>query len=278
MKEEKKIMPNIIDIYEKYYIPENLQLHMLRVAACAKMIIDNWEGKEIDKEAIIRVSLLHDMGNIIKMPEEDLENEKTKELRRKCIQQYGEYEHNTNMAIGKQEGLTEKELDILDRKRSRRNLKDEVTREEMEKKILNTDIIYIGGGNTRYMLEKWREYDIQTFLKKAYEKEIVLAGYSAGSYCMFEYNYELIQGMNLITAINCVHYDEKSEEKKQEFKKNIFEKGKVGIALENGIALEIIEDRYRIIKSIKTAKAYRIDKAKEQEINNKDFLEIKHLF
>ncbi len=114
-------MPNIIDIYEKYYIPEDLQLHMLRVAACAKMIIDNWEGKEIDKEAIIRVSLLHDMGNIIKIPEADLKNEKTIELRRKCIQQYGEYEHNTNMAIGKQEGLTEKELDILDRKRSRRN-------------------------------------------------------------------------------------------------------------------------------------------------------------
>lgn len=39
-------------IYEKYYIPEQLQLHMLRVAACSKLITDNWEGKEIDKEAI----------------------------------------------------------------------------------------------------------------------------------------------------------------------------------------------------------------------------------
>lgn len=114
-------MSNIIEIYKKYYIPENLQLHMLRVAACAELIIDNWEGKEIDKEAIIRVSLLHDMGNIIKIPEKDLENQKTIELRKKCIQQYGDYEHNTNMAIGKQEGLTKKELDILDRKRSRRN-------------------------------------------------------------------------------------------------------------------------------------------------------------
>lgn len=34
-------MNNIIDIYEKYYIPEQLQLHMLRVAACAKLILDN---------------------------------------------------------------------------------------------------------------------------------------------------------------------------------------------------------------------------------------------
>lgn len=159
-----------------------------------------------------------------------------------------------------------------------RILNGEVTREEIENKILNTDIIYIGGGNTRYMIQQWKKYKIQAFLKKAYEKGIVLAGYSAGSYCMFEYNYELIQGMNLITAINCVHYDEKSEKKKQEFKKNMIEKGKVGIALENGTALEIIEDRYRIIKSIKTARAYRIDKEKEQEMNNKNFLEIKDLF
>lgn len=105
-------MPNIIDIYEKYYIPEHLQLHMLRVAACAKLILDNWKGESIDKEAIIRVSLLHDMGNIIKIAEEDLENKKTIELRRQYIEKYGEYEHYTNMAIAKKEGLSQKELDI----------------------------------------------------------------------------------------------------------------------------------------------------------------------
>lgn len=114
-------MPNIMDIYEKYYIPEQLQLHMLRVSACAKLIVDNWGEKKIDKKAIIRVSLLHDMGNIIKIPEKELKNKKTIELRRKYIEQYGEYEHNTNIAIAKQEGLTEKEIMILDGKRSRKN-------------------------------------------------------------------------------------------------------------------------------------------------------------
>lgn len=57
---------NILEIYNKYYLPENLQMHMLRVAACSNLIIDNWSGPEIDKEAIIRVCLLHDMGNIVK--------------------------------------------------------------------------------------------------------------------------------------------------------------------------------------------------------------------
>jgi len=35
---------NIIKIYNKYYLPENLQMHMLRVAACSNFIMDNWNG------------------------------------------------------------------------------------------------------------------------------------------------------------------------------------------------------------------------------------------
>ncbi len=61
---------NIIEIYNKYYLPENLQMHMLRVAACSNLIIDNWNGSKIDKESIIRVCLLHDMGNMVKIPED----------------------------------------------------------------------------------------------------------------------------------------------------------------------------------------------------------------
>ena len=65
---------NIINIYQKYHIPKNLQLHMLRVSACAKLITNNWKNKEINKESIIRVCLLHDMGNIVKIkdnPDDD---------------------------------------------------------------------------------------------------------------------------------------------------------------------------------------------------------------
>jgi hypothetical protein len=41
----------ITDIYKKYHIPNQLQLHMLRVAACANLILDNWENKEIKEYA-----------------------------------------------------------------------------------------------------------------------------------------------------------------------------------------------------------------------------------
>ncbi len=69
---------NILAIYNKYHLPENLQMHMLRVAACSNLIIDNWTGIDIDKDAIIRVCLLHDMGNMVKIPE-DFSNLKIQE-------------------------------------------------------------------------------------------------------------------------------------------------------------------------------------------------------
>ncbi len=48
---------NILRIYNKYHLPENLQMHMLRVAACSNLIIDNWNGPDIDKQAIIKAKL-----------------------------------------------------------------------------------------------------------------------------------------------------------------------------------------------------------------------------
>ena len=68
---------------------------------------------------------------------------------------------------------------------------------------------------------------------------------------MFKCNYELIEGMNLISMVNIVHYDEKNDEKRAEFKNTILEKKIPGIALDNGIALEVIDDSVRIIKAIK---------------------------
>lgn len=112
---------NIIEIYKKYHLPENLQMHMLRVAACSNLIIDNWNGKEIDKKSIIRVCLLHDMGNMVKIPEDFSKDEEFLNIRKKYFNKYGTNDHEINLEIGKQEGLTEKEIIILDGKRSRKN-------------------------------------------------------------------------------------------------------------------------------------------------------------
>ncbi len=125
---------NIIRIYNKYHLPENLQIHMLRVAACSNLIIDNWNGQKIERESIIRVSLLHDMGNMVKIPEDFSKDEEFLKIRKKYFEKYGTNDHEINLEIGKQEGLTEREIVILDGKRSRKN-QETLASDSYERKI-----------------------------------------------------------------------------------------------------------------------------------------------
>ena len=125
---------NIIEIYKKYHLPENLQMHMLRVAACSNLIIDNWNGKKLDKESIIRVCLLHDMGNMVKIPEDFSKDEEFLKIRKKYFDKYRTNDHEINLEIGKEEGLTEKEIIILDGKRSRKN-EETLKSDSYERKI-----------------------------------------------------------------------------------------------------------------------------------------------
>lgn len=111
----------ILEIYQKYHLPENLQLHMLRVAACSNLILDHWKGPKIDRHSIIRVSLLHDMGNMVKIPEDFSQDEEFLRIRKIYFEKYGTNDHEINMEIGKQEGLSQKELEVLNGKRSRKN-------------------------------------------------------------------------------------------------------------------------------------------------------------
>lgn len=135
-----------------------------------------------------------------------------------------------------------------------------IGKESIDKeKVLNSDIVYIGGGNTKFMLSEWERVGLKSILLEAYNKGIVMSGFSAGSYCWYNCNYELIKGMNIIPAINSVHYNEKSQEKIDEFYNVIKNKNLPGIALDNGTALKYINEKYTVIKSLPNAKAYKIE-------------------
>lgn len=109
---------NILEIYKKYKLPERLQLHMIRVAACAKLVLENWNEK-INKEEVIRICLLHDMGNMAKISDEQIEDEEFRAIRKYYIDKYGLDDHKINLIIAKQEGLTDYELEILNKKQLR---------------------------------------------------------------------------------------------------------------------------------------------------------------
>jgi dipeptidase E len=59
---------------------------------------------------------------------------------------------------------------------------DKVTFEE---NLMSMDAIIVGGGNTMNMIAIWKVQGIDTVLRKAYNKGIILGGGSAGSICWF---------------------------------------------------------------------------------------------
>jgi len=140
-----------------------------------------------------------------------------------------------------------------------------ITENEIKQKILFSDIIYVGGGNTMRMMEIWRENKVDKCLKEAYENNIVLSGLSAGSICWFQkghsecrnpdgcLDYTQAPGIGLISAIHCPHYNERGRE---EFD-DMMEKEEIpGIAIENNCAIVIKDDMYKIIKADSSSKAY----------------------
>jgi dipeptidase E len=156
-------------------------------------------------------------------------------------------------------------------------IKEMPTREQIERKILSADIVYVGGGNTLYMMRVWRRLGVDEILKAAYRRGTVLAGISAGAICWFDsghsdsmsfydpqhWKYINVRGLGLISGINCPHYNSMTRgvPRRRDFREMIDRIGGIGIAIENNCAIEFIDDRfYRVIRSKDYSRAYRVYK------------------
>jgi peptidase E len=84
-----------------------------------------------------------------------------------------------------------------------------------EEEILSSDAIIVGGGNTLNMIAVWHAQGIDTLLRMAYEKGVVMAGGSAGSLCWFTGGYSdsrpkelsIIDCLGFLPYSHCPHYD-----------------------------------------------------------------------
>ena len=143
-------------------------------------------------------------------------------------------------------------------------------KDEIRDLIQSADIIYVGGGNTKRMMQVWRQHLVDVYLKEAYEKGVILSGLSAGAICWFDYGhsdsdtlasgdiqpYSLVEGIGLIPMIHCPHYNE--EGRADDFSVKVRASGIIGLALDNYTAIDIKKDGFRIIKTDKYAHAYRL--------------------
>lgn len=110
----------IFQVYQKYKIMGNLQLHQLRVTAVAKQLSDSL-NVTIDNDSLIRACLLHDMGNIIKFDlslfPEFLEPEGLEyweQVKQGFIDKYGPDEHHASLEIAAELGASQEVIDIID--------------------------------------------------------------------------------------------------------------------------------------------------------------------
>jgi dipeptidase E len=145
-----------------------------------------------------------------------------------------------------------------------------LTQQQIKKTVLSHDAIYVGGGNTLRMMTTWKRLGVDKILKQALDKNIVLAGLSAGSICWFSYgnsdsrkfssgSNKLIKvtGLGYIDALHCPHYDAEPF-RQNDLKRMMKDTSKVAIALDNCSALEVVNNKFRIIRSNSSAKARKI--------------------
>ena len=142
--------------------------------------------------------------------------------------------------------------------------------EEMSALVLESDLIYVGGGNTYRMMRTWRRSGLDAILAKAASRGVVLSGVSAGAICWFRYghsdsrsfssspewDYIRVTGLGLVNALYCPHYHK--ERREAPLSRMIARRGGVAIACDNNAAIEIVGEHYRVIRSSEEARAYRI--------------------
>lgn len=156
-----------------------------------------------------------------------------------------------------------------------------VTKEYQEGEIANmirdADIIYVGGGNTLFMMETWKKFQVDKYLREAYQKGTVLSGLSAGAICWFSSGHSdsefftenenpefiFVDGLGMIPYVVCPHYD---EEDRKSFDQMILSKKEPGTALESLTALVYDCNDYKIIRCNETSQAYIFTNGNKEQL------------
>ncbi|MHB1921755.1 MAG: Type 1 glutamine amidotransferase-like domain-containing protein [Chitinophagaceae bacterium] len=160
-------------------------------------------------------------------------------------------------------GCQVEELLLISEKPSSKTIRD---------KIAGAEVIYVGGGNTLMMMNKWRKLGIDQLLDQAATRGAILSGSSAGALCWFDYGhsdsrsfyvkkdweYIRVRGLGFIPATGCPHYD--AEKRDRSFQNMIRKMGTTGIALDNFCALEVFGSSYRVISAKRGAWAFRLER------------------
>ena len=126
---------------------------------------------------------------------------------------------------------------------------DDPDEQTLRDKIAAADIIYVGGGNTVKMLDKWREKGLPQLLAAAAARGAVMSGVSAGAMCWYrrgytdsaayaanggEWQFEDVDCLGLLPGYFCPHYNHPD---RSGFDAAAAKSGLVGVAVDDCAAV-----------------------------------------
>jgi dipeptidase E len=165
---------------------------------------------------------------------------------------------------------------------------------EIRRRVRWADIVYVGGGNTLMMMNRWKRLGMDRALREARRKGKVLCGTSAGALCWFRQGnsdsrkyYDpkagliRVSGLGFFPALGCPHYDAEMEREPQ-LREMMRTMPGVALALDNGAALEAVGERGRILASLPGAGGWKVYWKKgryhREKLAEKTWMGLKRLF
>ena len=134
--------------------------------------------------------------------------------------------------------------------------------------LMEQDVIYVGGGNTKSMLALWREWGVDRILRQALDQGTVLSGVSAGAICWFEQGLtDSVPGE--LTPLDCLgflpgscapHYDGEPDRRPRFHR--LIGKGEMtdGYGIDDKAGLHFIGgELLRVVAATAAAAAYRVE-------------------
>jgi len=138
---------------------------------------------------------------------------------------------------------------------------------DLKQALLNQDVIYVGGGNTKSMLAVWREWDVPRLLRRAWSTGTVLAGISAGAICWFKTGVtdsfgDRLSGLACLGSLPgtcCPHFDGETE-RRPALHRLVAERAvQKALALDDGAAAHFVDRQLvRIVTSRAEARGYEV--------------------
>jgi dipeptidase E len=143
---------------------------------------------------------------------------------------------------------------------------------DLRELTLAQDVILVAGGNTANAIAIWRVHGFDAILREAWERRILLTGWSAGMICWFEAGVTdsfgpqlagMRDGLGLLPGSACPHYDSE-DHRRPVYRRLVADGFPAGYAADDRVALHFVGTELAGVWTAREgATAYRLEPGSE---------------